>query len=386
MLKIEPFEVSIGDDALSMLRTRLQTASWPAPAPGEPWQYGADRAYLQELVAYWIDQFDWAAEEAYLNSFTHRLATVEGFGIHFVTEPGVGPAPMPLVLTHGWPGLFYEMLPIVRQLADPAAFGGDPADAFDVVVPSLPGFGFSDEPQDDSFDAARTADLWNALMLGLGHPRYGAYGSDWGSVVTGHLGARFPGNVVGILRPGTPAQTREPTTDAERQHLAMRAKWMVDETGYQRIHGTKPQTLAYGFADSPVALAAWLVEKLRAWSDCDGDIERRFSKDQQLALVSLFWHSGCINSSMRFYLSNGLGNSHGLKMADNAHMTVPQGFITVPGIKGLGNVPDALIDRPANVTYWTHHDRGGHFTAFEEPELVVQDIRDFFRPLRDTRS
>jgi pimeloyl-ACP methyl ester carboxylesterase len=327
MLDIESFQVTVPDDALSVLRDRLEAASWPEPAPGQPWQYGTDFAYLRELVTYWIDQFDWAAQEACLNSFTHHRANVDGFGIHFVAEPGVGPAHMPLVLTHGWPGLFYEMLPIARQLADPASFRADPADAFDVVVPSLPGFGFSGQPQDDSYDAGRTAELWHTLLLGLGYERYGAYGSDWGSVVTGHLGARFPDSVVGILRPGTPSQTREATTEAERKHLAMRAKWMVDETGYQRIHGTKPQTLAYGFTDSPIALAAWLVEKLRAWSDCDGDIERRFSKDQQLAFVSLFWHSGCTNSSMRFYLSNGLGNSHGLRAAKDSDIKVPQGSL-----------------------------------------------------------
>ena len=218
---------------------------------------------------------------------------------------------MPLVLTHGWPGTIWEMLPSIRALSVPAAHGGDGTDAFDVVVPSIPGFGFSGEPTEGT-DTGRTAQLWVALMEKLGYRRFGAYGSDWGARITRQLGARFPDRLIGVITPGTPPRVeREPETDQERAYLDSVAAWSVDETGYQRIQGTKPQTLAYGLTDSPVGLAAWIVEKLRSWSDCGGDVERRFSKDQILTLVSIYWHTRTIGTSVRYYHANGLGTRIG---------------------------------------------------------------------------
>ena len=378
---IEPFEFYVSDDELEDLRRRLASPRWPADPPGEPWAYGTDRAYLQELMSYWRDRYDWRKHETELNSFDHYTTTIEGQLIHFVHHEGRGASPLPLVMTHGWPGTIWEMLPSVYALSDPRANGGEAADAFDVVVPSIPGFGFSGEPAEGT-DMVRTAELWAALMEKLGYQRFGAYGSDWGAGVTRVLGARFPDRLIGVHTPGTPPRAqRDPVTDAEREYVALADLWSVDETGYQRIQGTKPQTLAYGLTDSPVGLAAWITEKLRSWSDCDGDVESRFSKDQILTLVSIYWHTRTIGTSVRYYHANGLGSSR--TRTALGPIRVPQGFAEFPGIPGRQRPPRSLIDEvPANVTHWEVYDSGGHFPAIEEPELLVQDLRTFFRPLR----
>ena len=378
---IEPFEFHVSDAELEDLGRRLASPRWPGEAPGEPWSYGTDRKYLQELVAYWRDQYDWRAHEAELNSFDHYTTTIDGQRLHFVHHKGQGPDPMPLVMTHGWPGTIWEMLPSVGALSDPAATGGTAADSFDVVVPSIPGFGFSGAPIEGT-DAARTAELWVALTEKLGYQKFGAYGSDWGSLVTRQLGARFPDSLFGVITPGTPPlEQREPETAEEREFLEAARLWSVEETGYQRIHGTKPQTLAYGLTDSAVGLAGWITEKLRAWSDCHGDVESRFSKDQILTLVSIYWHTRTIGTSMRYYHANGLGNSRGISPAGPAQ--VPQGYAEFPGIPGRQHPPRTLIgERLAHVTHWTVYDTGGHFPAIEEPDLLVEDLRTFFRPLR----
>ena len=257
---IEPFEIRVPDQELDDLRRRLGMARWPPDSPGEPWSYGTDRAYLQELIAYWRDDYDWRVHERELNSFDHYMTTIEGQRLHFVHQRSRGSSSFPMVMTHGWPGTVWEMLPSVKALSDPASFGGDAADAFDVIVPSIPGFGFSGEPAEGT-DIARTGDLWVALMDTLGYERFGAYGSDWGAAVTRYLGARYPGRVAGIHTPGAPPhQQREPQTDEERDYLRRSELWSVEETGYQRIQGTKPQTLAFGLTDSPIGLAAWITE------------------------------------------------------------------------------------------------------------------------------
>ena len=228
----------------------------------------------------------------------------------------------------------------------------------------------------------RTAELWVALMDRLGYERFGAYGSDWGAGITRVLGASYPERLVGVHTPGAPARMeRDPETDAERDYAARADHWSVDETGYQRIQGTKPQTLAFGLTDSPVGLAAWLTEKLRSWSDCDGDVESRFSKDQILTLVSIYWHTRTIGTSVRYYHANGLGSARPRRTA--GPVRVPQGFAQFVGIPLRGQPPRSYIaEPPDNVTHWTVHDRGGHFPAIEEPDLLVEDLRTFFRPLR----
>lgn len=379
---IERFEVRVSDADLEDLRRRLESPRWPPDSPGEPWSYGTDRSYLEELVAYWRDEYDWRTHEAALNAFDHYTTTIEGQRLHFVHQRGRGPAPLALVMSHGWPGTVWEMLPSVMPLSDPAAHGGDAADAFDVVVPSIPGFGFSGEPAEGT-DVVRTAELWVALMEKLGYDRFGAYGSDWGAGITRVLGASYPDRVVGVLTPGAPPRLqREPETEEERDYLARANLWSVDETGYQRIQGTKPQTLAFGLSDSPVGLAAWITEKLRSWSDCDGDVENRFSKDQILTLLSIYWHTSTIGTSVRYYHANGLGSSRQRRRGAGP-VRVPQGFAEFVGIPLRAHPPRSLLSEPAeNITHWTVHDTGGHFPAIEEPELLVGDLRTFFRPLR----
>ena len=379
---VEPFEVRVSDAELEDLGRRLQSPRWPPDSPGEPWSYGTDRAYLEELIAYWRDEYDWRTHEAALNAFDHYTTTIDGQLIHFLRQQGAGPAPMALLMTHGWPGTIWEMLPSVTALSDPASHGGDPADAFDVIVPSIPGFGFSGQPAEGT-DVVRTAELWVALMDRLGYERFGAYGSDWGALITRVLGANYPDRLIGIHTPGAPAlQERDPETDAERDYAARTELWSVDETGYQRIQGTKPQTLAFGLTDSPVGLAAWLTEKLRSWSDCGGDVESRFTKDQILTFVSIYWHTRTIGSSVRYYHANGLGSPRGPRPVVGPAQ-VPQGFAQFVGIPLRGQPPRSYIaEPPDNVTHWTVYDRGGHFPAIEEPDLLVGDLRTFFRPLR----
>ena len=249
-------------------------------------------------------------------------------------------------MCHGWPGTIWEMLPAVTALSDPAAHGGDAADAFDVVVPSIPGFGFSGAPAEGT-DVVRTAELWAALMDRLGYERFGAYGSDWGAAITRVLGASYPERLVGVHTPGAPPRLeREPETDAERDYAARAERWSVEETGYQRIQGTKPQTLAFGLTDSPVGLAAWITEKLRSWSDCNGDVESRFSKDQILTLVSIYWHTRTIGTSVRYYHANGLGGARPRRRAPGP-VRVPQGFAQFVGIPLRGQPPRSFVGEPA---------------------------------------
>ena len=378
----DPYEIHVSDSAIEDLQRRLAAVRWPRDTPGEAWAYGTDRAYLEELVAYWRDEYDWRRHEAELNTFDHFTTTIEGQLIHFVHEKGRGPSPLPLVVTHGWPGTIWEMLPSVRALSDPAAHGGAAADAFDVVLPSIPGFGFSGEPTEGT-DVARTAELWVSLMDRLGYQRFGAYGSDWGAGVTRLLGAGFPDRLVGVHTAGSPGRRqREPETDAEREYLTRADAWSVDETGYQRIQGTKPQSLAYGLSDSPVGLAAWITEKLRSWSDSNGDVETRFTKDQILTLVSIYWYTNTIGTSVRYYHANGLGSSRRRTRA-RGPMQVPQGYAEFVRNPFRTNIPRSFVaEQPENVTHWSVFETGGHFPAIEEPELLVPDLREFFRPLR----
>jgi len=379
---IQPFEIRVSDQALEDLRHRLTLARWPPETPGASWAYGTERAYLEELVAYWRDEYEWRAHERALNAFDHYTTSVDGQRLHFVHQRAQRAGTLPLLMTHGWPGTVWEMLPSVTALNAPAANGGDAADAFHVVVPSIPGFGFSGEP-DEGTDIARTAELWVGLMDQLGYDRFGAYGSDWGAGVTRFLGSNYPDRVVGVHTPGAPPrEQRDPTTAEERDYLRRSELWSVEETGYQRIQGTKPQTLAFGLTDSPIGLAAWITEKLRSWSDCDGDVENRFSKDQILTLVSIYWHTNTIGTSVRYYHANGLGSSRP-RRGPRGPVQVPQGFAQFVGIPSRTGPPRSFIaDPPDNVTHWSVFDTGGHFPAIEEPELLVGDLRTFFEPLR----
>ncbi len=272
-----PFTIAVPDEILADLKRRLRDTRWPDQLPGTTWEYGTDIGYLKELVGYWMGGFDWRKQEAMLNQFPQFKTQVDGVDLHYVHVRGKGPNPAPLLLTHGWPGSFFEMYKVIGPLTDPAAYGGDPADSFDVVVPSLPGFAFSGPTRERGVGPVRAAEVEHRLMTEqLGYNRFGAQGGDWGAIISTSMARMFPKSLTGIhlnmlagQRGGGEAQTDEEKEQAQRS-----AFFAQEEAGYQRIQGTKPQTLGYGLNDSPAGLAAWIVEKWRTWSDCDGDVER----------------------------------------------------------------------------------------------------------------
>jgi pimeloyl-ACP methyl ester carboxylesterase len=394
---VEPFSIAVPQATLDDLAERLARTRWPDAADGPGWEDGTSPAFLRALVGWWQTGYDWRAQEAALNRFTHFKATVDGIGLHFVYERGRGPAPLPLVLTHGWPSTFYELLPLVPLLTDPASHGGDAADAFDVVIPSLPGYGFSD-PLQGRGSANRVPELWATLMVdALGYPRFGAHGGDIGAMVANRLALEHPERLVGIhvTRAAEPyvGPGAAPLTEAEQALLEARARWHEHEGGYAHLQRTRPQTLAFGLADSPVGLAAWIVEKWRAWSDCDGQVTRRFSNDQLLTTVMLYWVTGTIGSSFRFHREWALGAaSH--PEAWTGRDGVPAGVVRPLGRGERIQVPAAvaLFDYPCprewaeraygDLRRFTDMPRGGHFTAMEEPQLLAEDLRGFFRALR----
>ncbi|GAA0413113.1 epoxide hydrolase [Microbispora corallina] len=304
--------------------------------------------------------------------------------MHFVHERGRGPSPLPLVLTHGWPSSFVEYLDLVPMLADPAAHGADAADAFDVVVPSLPGYGFSDRPAGPGLLNTEVADLWCRLMTeGLGYDRFGACGTDIGAGVTSRLGLRHPGRVVGVhLSAASFPVPPEPWSAAEREFFAAQARWDDEEGAYAHLQATRPQTLGYGLTDSPAALAAWIVEKFRAWSDCDGDVESRFSRERLLTNLTVYWASGTAASSLRPYHAH---RDRGAALREDDPVRVPMGYASFANeFAPQGRPPRELAERYFDVRRWTESPRGGHFAALEEPRALAEEIRAFFRPLRAT--
>ncbi|BBA98955.1 putative epoxide hydrolase [Actinacidiphila reveromycinica] len=378
----EPFTLSTDPAALEDLRARLRATRWPDAPADAGWSLGTDLDYLRELVAYWADGFDWPAQEAALARFPHFRATLGGLGIHFVHARAAAPAgtALPLVLSHGWPDSFWRYAKVLPLLTDPGAHGADPADAFDVVVPDMPGYGYSDHPAGAPLDSVAVAGLWAELMDVLGYRAFGAAGGDIGSHVSRYLALDHPDRVVAVHRTdaGVPVLPEDPgqLTDEERAWFDGVAGWGAAEGAYAAMHRTKPQTAAFGLTDSPAGLAAWIVEKLRAWSDCDGDVERVYTKDEILTNVTLYWLTGTIGSSMRMYAANGA-----LPRAQlTRRVEVPSGFSLFPG--DIARPPRAWLDRTANVAYVNEPARGGHFAAFEEPELYAEELRTFFRPFR----
>ncbi|MFE5140638.1 epoxide hydrolase family protein [Streptomyces fagopyri] len=368
--------------ALEDLRTRLRATRWPDVPQGAGWSLGADVAYLRELVEYWADGFDWTAQDAALARLPRFRTRVGGLGIHFVHAPAVAPAGsvLPLVLSHGWPDSFWRYSKVIPLLTDPGAHGGDPADAFDVVVPDMPGYGYSERPGGQPLDSIAVAGLWAELMSVLGYARFGAAGGDVGSHVSRYLALDHPDRVVAVHRMdgGLPVFTGDPAELApeEREWFDEVAAWGGSEGAYGAMHRTKPQTAAVGLADSPAGLAAWIVEKLRAWSDCGGDIERSFTKDEILTNVTLYWLTGTIGSSMRMYHANSAIPPQQL----TRRVEVPSGFSLFRG--DIVRPPRAWLERMANVVYLNEPPRGGHFAPFEEPELYAEELRAFFRPYR----
>jgi pimeloyl-ACP methyl ester carboxylesterase len=397
-MQATPFVVAIPDPVLADLRDRLARTRWPEVFAGRGWAQGADVDYLAKLVAWWHDGFDWRARERALNAFPHYQVDIDGRAVHFIHVRGRGPDPMPLLLTHGWPSSFLEYLPIVPLLTDAAANGGDADDDFDVVIPSLPGYGFSSPlPRGAS---NRIPAISVRLMTDvLGYERFAAYGGDIGGMVTNRLGLEFPDRLLAIMTsfvaepyfgPGSP-----PPTPAEREILERRRRHLLGGgNAYWHVQSTRPQTLAVALTDSPAGLAAWVLDKWREWSDCDGELERRFSKDELLTLLTLYWVTGTIGSSFQIYADWQLG-----------HATNPSAWEDDPEVpsgvaKPLG--PEERIDVPAAVVLFslarwprewaercysdlrrfTTMPRGGHFGALEEPALLAQEMRAFFRDFR----
>ena len=377
-----PFRIDVPETTLSDLRERLRRTRFPDQAPGEAWAFGADLAYVKDLCAHWRDHYDWRKHEAMLNAFPQFTAPVAGIDLHFIHAEGRGPAPLPLLLSHGWPGSVWEFHKIIPPLTDPARFGGDPRDAFTVVAPSLPGYGFSFAPGQPRFGITEIADAFATLMTDvLGYRRFAAQGGDWGGFITSRLGLAYADRLAGIhvnllsLRRDLP-RPASPTPE-ERTYMDDLGTWLREETGYQWIQGTKPQTLAYGLTDSPAGLAAWIVEKFRTWSDCGGDVERRFSKDELLTNIMLYWVTGAINSSFWPYYARYHAP---WPIGDGQRIEVPTAYAAFP--KEIVRPPRSWAERVYNIRRWTVMPSGGHFAALEEPRALVDDVRAFFRDLR----
>ena len=380
--RAEPFRLHVEQRAIDDLRARLALTRFPDQAPGEPWAYGTDVAYLRELVAYWRDGFDWRAQEARLNTFAQYKAPVHGIDLHFLHVEGRGPKPLPLLLSHGWPGSVFEFLELIPRLTDPARFGGDPADAFTVVAPSLPGYGLSFAPGQPRFGIEAIADCFAELMTAvLGYRRFAAQGGDWGAFITSRLGTVHADKLIGLhvnLLPvrRDPKIVAEPTPE-ERDYLKQLELWLKEGTGYQWIQGTRPQTLAVALTDSPAGLAAWIVDKFRAWSDCGGDVERVFPKDHLLANIGLYWFTGAIGSSFWPYYAR----MHGPWPIPDGGVTAPMGYAAFP--REILSPPRSIAAKVyTDIRRWTEMPRGGHFAAMEEPEALAREIVEFFRPLR----
>lgn len=379
----EAFSLHVPDAALTDLRERLSRTRLPDQAPGEPWAYGTDVTYMSDLVEYWREHFDWRAQEARLNAFPQYKVRLHDIDLHFLHVPGNGPDPHPLLLSHGWPGSIFEFLELIPRLTDPERFGGDPADAFTVVAPSLPGYGLSFTPGQPRFGVEAIADCFAGLMCEvLGYQRFGAQGGDWGSFVTARLGYAYPERLSGIhlnLMPirRDPQMLSNPTPE-ESRFLEELQLWLKEETGYQWIQGTRPQTLAFALTDSPAGLAAWIVEKFRAWSDCGGDIEAVFSRDHLLANISLYWFTGAIGSSFWPYYAR----MHGpWPIPAGAAVTVPTGYCEFP--REILRPPRSVVERTfTNLQRWSVMERGGHFAAMEQPDALAREVREFFRPSR----
>jgi len=384
-LHITAFSIKIEAEILSDLRARIRNTRWPDRAPGTAWEQGTDLEYLRQLLAYWADGFDWHARERELNAADQFRAELDGIHIHFVHERARHGHGIPLILTHGWPSTFVELLPLVPFLTDPGAHGID-GPAFDVVIPSLPGYGFSERPAQTGVNYQHVAGLWHRLMRGLGYERYGAQGGDFGAGVATFMALNDPEPMIGVhlsnleIAPYTGPGAR-PLSAAEKTYRERNEAFWLDEYGYKAIQSTKPQTLGYGLNDSPAGLAAWILEKWRSWADSRGNLDERFSRDFLLTTVTLYWVTQTITSSMRDYFDN-----------DNRRFRVtlgPRDFVNVPtGIAVFANnfvdegqPPREWAERLYNVRRWTPMLRGGHFAPVEEPELLARDIAAFFADL-----
>jgi pimeloyl-ACP methyl ester carboxylesterase len=375
---IQPFRIEVPQAQLDDLADRLRRTRWPERETVDDWSQGIPLAYVQDVCRYWAEDYAWKSTQDRLNSLAQFRTELDGLGIHFLHVRSPEPDALPLILTHGWPGSIVEFLKVIGPLSDPVGHGGDAADAFHVVCPSLPGYGFSDKPTAPGWNVPRIAKAWTELMLRLGYDRYGAQGGDWGAAVSTALGQQDAAHCAGIHLNMVPAVRGRTDTDEMTEAEAVALAALADHdrwgTGYSKQQSTRPQTLGYGLVDSPAAQAAWIIEKFWAWTDCDGHPENVLTRDELLDNVMLYWLPGAGASSARLYWES---------FADFGRdpVTVPTGAAIFP--KEIIRPSRRWAEhRYPNITRWTEMERGGHFAAMEQPEALVADIRAFFRPLR----
>jgi pimeloyl-ACP methyl ester carboxylesterase len=378
---IVPFRIQVPDAVLSDLKQRLARTRFPGEIAGSEWDYGTNLGYLKELVAYWRDKFDWRAAERRLNQFDQFTTNIDGLDIHFVHQRSKDPKALPLAVTHGWPGSVAEFTKIIGPLTNPAAHGGNAADAFHVVAISLPGFGFSGKPAERGYGPERIAGIIAKLMARLGYTRYGLQGGDWGSAISRFAALNDASHVAGLhinfCLAGPPPGVKDPNegvTPIELERSRARQAFFETERGYFLEQSTKPQTIGSALDDSPAGLAAWIVEKFRSWSDSDGNVERHFTKDDLLTNITIYWVTQTATSSARIYYENQRAKPA------QGRVQVPTGCAVFP--KEINIPPRRWVEAQYNLTRWTEMPRGGHFAALEEPELLVEDMRAFFRTVR----
>ena len=379
-MDIAPFEIAVAESALTDLRARLRRARLTDPSDAEPWRAGADPHYLRDLIASWA-AFDWRRHERELNELPHYVTAIDGRSLHFLHFRSVpsagGQRAFAVILNHGWPSSFIEMLPVAHRLADPGSFGRDPRDAVDVVVPSLPGFLYSELPVEPLTREAIAKEL-HALMTDiLGFERYAASGGDIGGAATAWMGALYPDAVAGVhmIHPPVPSTFDPPPTAAEQAFLDAEEAYDERDSGYSWIMGTRPDTIAAALIDSPVGLAAWIVDKYRDWSDCDGDVERRFDRETLLRILTLYWATGSIGSSFRSYYDYE-------RNRPRPPITVPAAF-TLSTEPVMANFPRSLAERACtDIRRWSEPGRGGHFLPLEEPDLITTELTEFIRQVR----
>ena len=385
---IRPYTIQVADAVIEDLKARLALTRIPDQIPNTGWDYGTDMVYLRELIDYWRNDFDWREQESALNEFDQFVTQIDGVDVHFIHQRSTHEDAMPLLLTHGWPGSIAEFRKIIGPLTQPELYGGDPADAFHVVAPSLPGFGFSGKPEERGYNPERMAHTLAALMQRLGYARYGAQGGDWGAIINRIHAYQYAERLIGLhsnfvlANPPADQAVLDAVPEAEMAAREQRQAFMLNEVGYQQIQGTKPQSLGVALNDSPAGLAAWIVEKFHGWSDIDRrlpagyGLEEKFTKDEILTNISLYWFTSSITSSARIYYENR-----------NVAMQEPLGFVTVPTAGAIFPseiylTPRIWAEASYNIVRWTAMPQGGHFAAMEEPELLLEDVRAFFRTLR----
>jgi len=393
---IVPFKIHVPDRVLTDLKRRLTQSRFADEFPDAGWDYGTNLAYLKSLVDYWRDKYDWRAQETRLNAFDQFKTNIDGVDIHFIHQKSKNPNAIPLLLLNGWPSSIVEYEKVIGPLTDPVAYGGRADDSFDVVIPSMPGFGFSGKPRERGFNPERIAKIWIQLMTRLGYTRYAAHGSDWGNGIATRVALDDPTHVLAIHLAGCGAAPASPAANAgnlSRSPVSNPAVNAAHNLGYQEIQTTKPQTLGYALSDSPVGLASWIIEKWYGWADHDGDLEKVFTKDELLTNITIYWVTNTGASSARIYYES----RHMLGGLAPTPFPRPEGRVTVP--TGCGSFPlqydrrdlpvdtisaeaRKVADARYNVVHFTTMPHGGHFPAFEQPKLWVDDIRAFFATVR----